>query len=173
MELLEGRSLRAAIRSDGRMTAARALPIVAGIASAVDAAHAKGVIHRDLKPENVFLVGNTTHAKVLDFGIAKPMAGTTSATTGGIIGTIAYMAPEQASGGPVSPAWDVWSMSVIAYEMLTGAHPFGGGLPIASAVPILTQVPDLSDEIATAIDAALILDPSKRPRYAVSAILRS
>lgn len=173
MELLEGRSLRVAIRSEGRMPAARALPIVAGIAAAVDAAHAKGVVHRDLKPENVFLVGNTTHAKVLDYGIAKAMAGTTSATTGGVIGSIPYMAPEQAAGGPVSPAWDVWSVSVIAYELLTGAHPFGGGLPITTAAPIRSLAPDLSDEIAGAIDSALILDPSKRPPYAVSAILRS
>jgi len=165
MELLEGQSLRAAIKADGRMPTARALPILAGLASAVAAAHAKGVIHRDLKPENVFLVGNTTHAKILDYGIAKAVAATTFATPG-VLGTLAYMAPEQAGGGDASPAWDVWALSVIAFEMLSGAHPFGGGLPVTNAIAIRTLAPDLNDDVASAIDRALSLNPSARPATA-------
>lgn len=163
MELLDGHSLRAAIVKDGRMTASRAVAILGALWSAVDAAHAKGVIHRDLKPENVFLVGNTTHAKILDYGIAKAITSTTThATTGGVLGTLAYMAPEQAAGGAASPAWDHWALSVIAYEMLTGRHPFGGGLPISAAVPIRTLAPDLDEQIAATIDQSLMLDASNR-----------
>lgn len=174
MELLDGQSLRAAIRSEGRMPPARALPILAGLAAAVEAAHAKGVIHRDLKPENVFLIARSTHVKILDYGIAKAVTATTThATTGGVLGTLPYMAPEQAAGGIASPAWDIWSLSVIAFEMLSGAHPFGGGLPVAPAIPIRTLAPELDDRIAAAIDRALTLDPATRPQHAISAILRS
>jgi hypothetical protein len=162
MELLEGRSLRSAIVKEGRITVSRALAILAGLSSAVDAAHAKGVIHRDLKPENVFLAGDT-HPKILDYGIAKAMRATpTHATTAGVLGTLAYMAPEQAAGGAASPAWDYWALSVMAYEMLTGRHPFGGGLPISAAAPIRTLAGDLDEQIAATIDQALTLDVSKR-----------
>jgi hypothetical protein len=163
MELLDGQSLRTVIEKEGRLAISRTLAILGGVSSAVDAAHAKGVIHRDLKPENVFIVGDTTHAKILDYGIAKAITSTTTpSTTGGVMGTLAYMAPEQASGGTASPAWDHWALSVIAYEMLTGRHPFGGGLPISAAVPIRMLVPDLDEKIATTIDQSLILDPAHR-----------
>ena len=166
MELLEGQSLRAAIKTGGRMPAARAMPILSGLAAAIEAAHAKGIIHRDLKPENVFLVGKTMHAKILDYGIAKALESKTTFATPGVLGTLAYMAPEQAGGGEASPAWDVWALSVIAFEMLTGQHPFNGGLPVTNAIPIRTLAPDLSDAIATAIDRALSLNPSSRPATA-------
>ena len=173
MELLSGTSLRAAIVKEGRLSAARAFAILNGLWSAVDAAHAKGVIHRDLKPENVFLAG-PTHAKILDYGIAKAIAANpTHATTGGVLGTLAYMAPEQASGGAAAPAWDHWALWVIAYEMLTGRHPFGGGLPITTAAPIRTLVPDLDDRIAGVIDQSLALDPTKRPQPAITTIFRT
>lgn len=161
MELLEGRSLRSAIK-EGAMHVDRAMAILTGIASAIDVAHGRGVIHRDLKPENVFLVGGT-HAKILDYGIAKAMESPVTFATPGVMGTLAYMAPEQASGGDASRAWDVWALSVIAFEMLTGQHPFGGGLPITTATPILTLAPQLNESLANAIDRALSLNPSNRP----------
>ena len=172
MELLEGRSLRAAIKADGRMSMSGALPILGGLASAIDAAHAKGVIHRDLKPENVFLTTDSS-AKILDYGIAKPLTSATTFSTPGVgMGTLGYMAPEQASGGDAAPAWDVWALTVIAFEMLTGQHPFGGGLPVRQATPIKTLAPDLPDHVADAIDAALSLTPSERPGTATG-LLRS
>jgi serine/threonine-protein kinase len=172
MELLEGRSLRAAIRADGRMSTSGALPILGGLASAIDAAHAKGVIHRDLKPENVFLTTDSS-AKILDYGIAKPLTSAMTFSTPGVgMGTLGYMAPEQASGGDAAPAWDVWALTVIAFEMLTGQHPFGGGLPVRQATPIKTLAPDLPDDVADAIDAALSLTPSERPGTATG-LLRS
>lgn len=165
MELLEGRSLRHAIKSDGRLPLPRALAILDGLAAAVDAAHARGVIHRDLKPENVFLTGDT-HAKVLDYGIAKAMQSSTTFATPGVLGTLAYMSPEQAAGGEASPAWDVWSLSVMAFEMLTAQHPFGGGLPVARAIPIATLAPELDARMAAAIDRALSHTAADRPASA-------
>ena len=164
MELLEGESLRHAIKG-GRMPVERAITILTGLASALDAAHAKGVIHRDLKPENVFLAGHT-HAKILDYGIAKAMESSTTFATPGVMGTLAYMAPEQAGGGVASPAWDVWALAVIAFEMITAQHPFNGGLPVVSATPVRSIVPDVDPTLATAIDRALALSPSNRPATA-------
>jgi serine/threonine-protein kinase len=171
MELLEGRSLRHAIKSDGRLPPPRALAILNGLASAVDAAHARGVIHRDLKPENVFLTGDT-HAKILDYGIAKAMQSPATFATPGVLGTLAYMAPEQAAGGEASPAWDVWSLSVMTFEMLTAQHPFGGGLPVARAIPIATLAPELDARMASAIDRALSHTAADRPASA-SALINS
>ena len=171
MELLQGRSLRAALKADGRMALSGALPILGGLASAIDSAHAKGVIHRDLKPENVFLTTGSS-AKILDYGIAKPLSSaTTFSTPGGVMGTLAYMAPEQAGGGDAAPAWDVWALTVIAFEMLTGQHPFGGGLPVRPAIPIKTFAPELRDDVAAAIDAALSSAPSERPRTAAALVM--
>ena len=111
--------------------------------AAVEAAHERHLLHRDLKPENVFLVraGDGETPKVLDFGVAKALdagEGTASQVdtgTGQLVGTLAYMSPEQLQGGAPEPAWDVWALTVIAYEMLTGAHPFAGaGRPVHAAV---------------------------------------
>jgi hypothetical protein len=169
MELLEGQSLRSTIKADGRMPVARALTILAGLASAVGAAHAKGVIHRDLKPENVFLT-SATHAKILDYGIAKAIQSKTTFATPGVLGTLAYMAPEQAGGGDASPAWDVWALSVIAFEMLTGQHPFGGGLPVTRATPARTIVTEIDESLASSLDRALSLAASDRPPTAAALI---
>ena len=166
MELLEGRSLRHAIKSEGRISPPNATAILNGMAAAVDAAHARGVIHRDLKPENVFLIGDSTHAKILDYGIAKALQSKTTFATPGVLGTLAYMSPEQAAGGDASPAWDVWALTVIAFEMLTGQHPFGGGLPVTRAIPLGTLAPDIASAMAAGIDRALSHQPSDRPATA-------
>jgi eukaryotic-like serine/threonine-protein kinase len=102
-----------------------------GVCAAVEAAHRRQLVHRDLKPENVFLVrgdlGETP--KVLDFGIAKVLSDRASTLQletgiGAIVGTPRYMAPEQLRGGSPEPSWDIWALALVAYEMLTGAHPF-------------------------------------------------
>lgn len=196
MERLLGRSLRAALRVERRLAADRALAIVQGVASAIEAAHARGMIHRDLKPENIFLTrmlemtrpsdsrvsnsnfasSNIEIAKVLDFGIAKTTVDTSATTSfatasGVVVGTLAYMSPEQLDGGAAAPAWDLWSLAVIAYEMLSGAHPFGtavggGGVPIARAVAIRSGAPDLSKDVEMFFDRALSLEPRWRPATA-------
>jgi len=130
MEFLVGPTLRGLLRSEGALTVARTLAILGGIASAVEAAHRLTLVHRDLKPENVILAQGETGevAKVLDFGLARllPAADATEGETAthGVAGTPRYMAPEQLTGGTVDPSWDVWALSVMAYEMLTGTHPF-------------------------------------------------
>jgi tRNA A-37 threonylcarbamoyl transferase component Bud32 len=134
MELLEGESLRDNLRRERRLAQPRVLSIMRNVADAVDAAHRQHLVHRDLKPDNVFLVhsGEGEIAKILDFGIAKSLRGhdgdTTIADTGAetLVGTPQYMAPEQLRGGEPGPAWDVWAMAVMTYEMLTGTLPLSG-----------------------------------------------
>src|SRR5512139_3510345 len=133
MELLAGCTLREALQHDGRFPPNRAAQVLRGVCSAVEAAHEQQLLHRDLKPENVFLAraGGAETPKVLDFGVAKPLAPTgTSLTadtaTGHLVGTLAYMSPEQLLGGHPAPSWDLWALALIAYEMLTAAHPFAG-----------------------------------------------
>jgi len=177
MERLVGRSLRAALRAQPRLSLERAWPILRDVAAAIEAAHARGMVHRDLKPENVFLAGNDAGelAKVLDFGIAK-FTGDTHASTafatapGLVVGTLPYMSPEQAAGGAPSPLWDVWSLTVMAYEMLSGVHPFGAaggsGLPAAKPAAIRTLAPDLADDVGAFFERALSLDSQLRPASA-------
>jgi tRNA A-37 threonylcarbamoyl transferase component Bud32 len=143
MELLSGCSLREALRRGGRFPVPRARAVLGGVCAPVEAAHERRLLHRDLKPENVFLVsaGDGEIPKVLDFGVAKALdaveGGASQVETGSgqLVGTLAYMSPEQLQGGAPEPAWDVWALTVIAYEMLTGTHPFAGtGRPIHVAV---------------------------------------
>jgi serine/threonine-protein kinase len=129
MELLEGRTLRDTLRAEGRVEGQRALAIVRDVTSAVEAAHRRQLVHRDLKPENIMIQGDMC-AKVLDFGIAKFLAAhdgesLMAHTTGGaLLGTPLYMAPEQLRGENPDPSWDLWALAVIAFEMLSGSHPF-------------------------------------------------
>ncbi|MBZ0233227.1 MAG: serine/threonine protein kinase [Deltaproteobacteria bacterium] len=130
MELLAGEPLSARLER-GPMSVVEARPILADLAAALDAAHAAGVIHRDFKPHNVMLVrrGGTLRAVVTDFGIARAADDTGDAALtadGELIGTPAYMAPEQVNGKPVTAATDVFSFGVVAYQMVTGALPFTG-----------------------------------------------
>ena len=131
MEYLDGEPLDARIDRDKRIALADALPILRGIARALDAAHAKGVTHRDLKPENVFLVRDADSGevwpKLLDFGIAKLMGSDDpqkhKTRTGIPIGTPFYMSPEQCRGKDVDHRTDYYAFGVVAYQMLTGEVP--------------------------------------------------
>jgi len=181
MELLDGVSLREELERRTRFDPTLALDILRGVAAAVEAAHARRIVHRDLKPENIVLVsaGPSWQPKVLDFGIAKILAssggsGPRAETTGVLLGTPLYMAPEQLRGEDASPGWDLWAVAVIACEMLTGQHPFAGGpLPGGShAGAFLTEAMVSSDlaALAPALARALALDPAARPASA-SALL--
>jgi serine/threonine-protein kinase len=187
MELLAGCSLREALRRDGRFPPSRARAVLAGVCAAVEAAHERRLLHRDLKPENVFLVraadGETP--KVLDFGVAKALdagEGTKSQVdtgTGQLVGTLAYMSPEQLQGGAPEPAWDVWALTVIAYEMLAGAHPFAGtGRPVHAAVlagwssPPSQHLGDDGHRWDALFAQALGPEPSRRPATARELLAR-
>ncbi len=158
MELLEGESLDARIARTGPLPLAKVVPMIIQIARGLSIAHAEGVTHRDLKPSNVFVTldeeGNAL-AKVLDFGIAKLRRGDRNrafATQRGfLLGTPAYMSPEQARGKPVDHRADVWALAVIAYHMLTGEFPFDAGaadelfarIIRVDPIPILERRPEL------------------------------
>jgi hypothetical protein len=131
-ELLDGSTLRQRLRRDGALTPAQALDFAVQFARGLAAAHGRGIIHRDLKPENLFITSDG-RVKILDFGIAlhdlssasAAAAETRFATESGLlVGTLAYMAPEQVRGEPASFRSDVFSFGLVVYEMLTGTNPF-------------------------------------------------
>jgi serine/threonine protein kinase/tetratricopeptide (TPR) repeat protein len=185
MEWLEGEDLSQRLERAG-LTTEEALLAVAKIAEALAPAHTRGVIHRDLKPGNVFLPnGDIQRLKLIDFGIARSVAGGTKVTrTGSMVGTPAYMAPEQARGGKdVDARADVFSLGCILYECLAGRPPFTG----TALVNVLTAVlfedpPPLSDlhgnlppRLEELVHRMLAKDPDERPRDAteVAAALAS
>jgi hypothetical protein len=181
MELLEGQTLRQRIAEAAPLAPGEVLHLFGGICPAVGAAHAHGLVHRDLKPENIFLQRHegAVIAKVLDFGLAKafgphwPGGQGRSTSAGLLVGTLDYMAPEQAAGDLVSPAWDVWALGVIAYEMLTGSHPFrrqvsfgGSGAVTVDALPLSGEPvhSPLVEPVAAFFRRALSSDRDLRPR---------
>jgi hypothetical protein len=176
MELLRGETLSARIQR-GRLTIADALPIAKQLAAALDAAHQAEVVHRDFKCGNVILVGD--RAVVTDFGLAldldqesHPEIRETGAAT--LVGSPAYMAPEQVEGAPVDAASDLYALGVVLFEMVTGGLPFAEPTPMATAMRRLkvpaprarTRVFDLDARWDDAIAACLERDPARRPRSA-------
>jgi serine/threonine protein kinase len=153
MELIEGESLAARLAaSGGRGLPAEALGIARQIADALQAAHERGLVHRDLKPANVMIRPDGT-VKLVDFGLAKsftdrggdPAASTVTLTGAGgaLIGTAAYMSPEQARGAAVDRRTDVWAFGCVLYEMLTGRRAFDGPTTSDVIASVLTLEPDL------------------------------
>jgi hypothetical protein len=182
MELVKGEDLRHALQREGRLDTDESMRILTAVCAAIGAAHREGVLHRDLKPENILLPEGGAAAKVLDFGVAKlvldgpPSDGdegrteshTAMTVAGMIIGTPAYMAPEQFHAVEADARTDVFSLGVVAYEMLSGELPFGRGsladvvLAHARGVPALPAglVPAAAER---AIRSALDADPDRRP----------
>jgi eukaryotic-like serine/threonine-protein kinase len=192
MEVVEGRSLALAIPKGG-FAIDELLTIAIPIADAVAAAHEKGITHRDLKPANIMIgaAGHTGRVKVLDFGLAKlidPGLATAGASTmpaspstaeGRIIGTVAYMSPEQAAGTAIDSRSDLFSLGVILYEMASGQKPFKGdtGVSVLSSIlkdtPVsLTDLnPALPRELGRIVRRCLVKDPARR--YQTAADLRN
>lgn len=154
MEALEGEPLGNRLEREKRIPWAEALAIVRGVLAGLQHAHDKGVVHRDIKPDNIFLARKDEGVviKILDFGIAKLFAGTTDdpATTraGLTVGTPAYLSPEQAVGGAITPASDLYSTSVVLYEMLTGRPPFLDEDPLAMLTAHVSRDPPPFAEVA-------------------------
>jgi len=183
MEFVEGRTLDAAIGGRG-LSIEDALPIARQIADALEAAHEQGIVHRDLKPANVMLTADD-QVKVLDFGLATAMSPaptsgsvadsptmTARATQlGMIIGTAAYMSPEQAKGKPVDKRADIWSFGVVLFEMLTGRTLFAGETVSETLADVLKEeVPwarlpqDIPDTLVRLLKRCLVRDPRDRLR---------
>jgi eukaryotic-like serine/threonine-protein kinase len=167
-ELIEGGTLRAQARA-GRLSDASIAEIGAACADALAHAHEHGVIHRDIKPENI-LVPDKGGAKLVDFGIARIVDSETLTAKGDVLGTLAYMAPEQAEGYRPGPHADVYSLALTLYEAWSGEHPLLRGSAAATARAIGGDIeplgelrPDLPEPLTRTIDAALRADPAQRP----------
>jgi beta-lactam-binding protein with PASTA domain/tRNA A-37 threonylcarbamoyl transferase component Bud32 len=170
MEYVPGRTLKEVLRERGRFTPAAALDIMTGVLDGLAAAHASGIVHRDVKPENVLLTTDG-RLKVADFGLARAQASAGQTRAGLLIGTVAYLPPEQVTGDSIGPRSDVYSAGVMLFELLTGHQPFTGDSPIAIAYQhVNTDVPApsaLVPGIPAAVDqlvlAATSRDPALRP----------
>jgi hypothetical protein len=172
-ELVRGRTLAELVRA-GAIADRDVARIGVALCDALDHAHARGVIHRDVKPQNVMVVADPAagagFAKLADFGVAHVASDSPLTHTGDVVGTLAYMAPEQAEGRGVGPASDVYSLALTLYEAWTGTNPVRGAGPAATARRVGRPLPSLSGlrrdlplELCDAIDDALEVDPALRP----------
>ncbi len=139
-ELVDGESLAGRLKRGGRLAPWEACDIAEQLCRALEHAHAEQIVHRDIKPANV-LISSRGRVKVGDLGIARLAEGTTEGATATIVGTPRYMAPEQASGLPVSPATDVYSAGIVLYEMLAGRPPFNGETAVEIAMRHVQEPP--------------------------------
>ncbi len=172
MELVRGRTLRDLLTARGRLTVAEAFAVLEPVLSGLTAAHRAGIVHRDIKPENV-LIGIDGVVKVADFGLARAVVGTgqTSQTGGVLIGTVAYLSPEQLERGRADARSDIYAAGIVLYEMLTGHPPYGGDTPLAIAyqhvhhdVPApSTEVPGLPWAVDELVGRGTRRDPAGRP----------
>ena len=166
MELVAGEPLSALLARQPRPGLARTLDVIGQTAAALAAAHRAGVVHRDVKPGNI-LVGSDGVVKITDFGIAWSASSVPLTRTGQVMGTALYLAPEQAEGAKASPASDVYSLGMIAYECLSGRRAFDGDNPVQIALRQILDVPaplpaDVPDLVRTLVERALLKDPAER-----------
>ncbi|HTQ92682.1 MAG TPA: PASTA domain-containing protein, partial [Streptosporangiaceae bacterium] len=163
-------TLKELLRDSGRFPPATALEIMAGVLDGLAAAHASGIVHRDVKPENVLMTADG-RIKVADFGLSRALSAAGHTRAGLLIGTVAYVPPEQVTGGTTGPRGDVYSAGVMLFELLTGRLPFTGDTPLSIAYQhVNTDVPApsaLAPGIPPAVDqlvlAATSRDPARRP----------
>jgi serine/threonine-protein kinase len=171
MEIVAGDSLARIIEKRIKLTAIEVLSIVEQTAKALHAAHLDGLVHRDIKPGNL-LVTPAGKVKITDFGIARVADQVALTATGQVMGTVQYLAPEQATGKPASPATDIYSLGVVAYEALTGKRPFTGETQMIIAMAqINDKPPAMDDEIDKRVQelvmACLAKNPNQRPGSAL------
>jgi serine/threonine protein kinase len=170
LEYLPGGTLEERLPAGRPLADEEARAIAAQVAAGLAHAHAQGLVHRDLKPANI-LFDDADRPKIADFGIARIGSGSTLTEAGTVLGTAAYISPEQAAGEPATPASDVYSFGVVLYRMLTGRLPFEAESPLelvdmhrrldAPAVAILR--PNAPADLAAVADVALSRDPLERP----------
>ncbi len=170
MEYVPGRTLRELMNERGRLSPRDALDIMDGILAGLGAAHAAGIAHRDVKPENVLLTSGHS-VKVADFGLARTLAGTSHTKTGMLIGTAAYLAPEQVSRGTADARTDVYAAGIMLFEMLTGTQPHTADTPLAVAYKHVNEVvpapsrfaPGITPSLDALVTRATSRDPDLRP----------
>ena len=174
MDFIDGSDLRGLLNREGRLTPDTAVPIVAQVASALDAAHERGLVHRDIKPGNVLIEGGEPGNRVFltDFGLSKRIDASSGVTaTGAFVGTLDYVAPEQIKGDRVDARTDVYALGCVLYELLTGEVPFAGEREkvakmyahLQEAPPELTDTaPETPAELSEVVERAMAKDPDDR-----------
>ena len=170
MELVEGGTLRDVLRAHGALPVPTAVAVLGPVLDGLAQAHARGLVHRDVKPENV-LISRTGEVKVADFGLVTAAAQAGASHAGMILGTVAYLAPEQVATGAADARSDVYSAGVLAYELLTGAPPYTGDTAISVAYrhvhddvpPPSSRAADVPPELDDLIVRATRRDPAVRP----------
>nr|WP_202447008.1 Stk1 family PASTA domain-containing Ser/Thr kinase [Streptomyces sp. SID5468] len=175
MEYVAGCTLRDVLREQGALTPRAALDVLEPIAAALGAAHRSGLVHRDMKPENV-LIGSDGRVKVADFGLVRAVGNETTATSGSVLGTVSYLAPEQIEDGSADQRTDVYACGVLLYEMLTGAKARSGATPGAVLYQHLNEdvpapsaaAPGLAPGLDDLVARAAARDPGERPADAVA-----
>jgi serine/threonine-protein kinase len=172
MEYVRGRSVREIINADGHLAPMQAAEIVRQTLFALEHAHAMGIVHRDLKPENILITTDGT-VKLTDMGLARAFADAKATHAGAVTGTVQYLAPEQIRGEPADPRSDLYSLGIVAYELLTGRLPFDGETPMAIAyqhlsgnVPAPSGFADVGPELDAFVAAAVDKDREMRPESA-------
>ena len=174
MEWLEGEALSARI-ARGALSIEEALELGEALALALEAAHAAGVVHRDVKPDNVVLAfGSVAHPKLVDFGLARVERGARLTSSGMVLGTPAYMAPEQVRGGEIDPRADLFGLGVLLYEAIAGAPPFSAAHPLGvmakillePAPPLRSRGEELPSALAELVASMLEKEPEARPASA-------
>ncbi|MGY0487023.1 Stk1 family PASTA domain-containing Ser/Thr kinase [Streptomyces sp. WG-D5] len=179
MEYVAGCTLRDVLRDRGALQPRAALDILEPVLAALGAAHRAGFVHRDMKPENV-LIGDDGRVKVADFGLVRAVDTVTN-TTGAVLGTVSYLAPEQIENGTATPSVDVYACGVVLYEMLTGSKPHAGESPAQilykhlheDVPPPSAQVPGLPFELDELVASATARTPQVRPYDAVALLAQA
>lgn len=172
MELVPGEALSTILERERVLPTDRVLDIVAQTASALQAAHAAGLVHRDIKPGNL-LITPDGRVKITDFGIARIADQVPLTATGQVMGTVQYLSPEQASGHPASPATDIYSLGIVAYEALAGRRPFTGESQVAIAMAQINETPPdlpptVPEPVRHLVLACIAKSPSERPASAAN-----
>jgi serine/threonine-protein kinase len=175
MEYVRGRSVRELLNASGRLAPAQAADIIRQTLAALEHAHAKGIVHRDLKPENILITTDGV-VKLTDLGLARAFADAKNTRAGAVTGTVQYLAPEQIRGEPADPRSDLYSLGIVAYELLTGELPYTGETPMAIAYKHLSdRVPrpsasasEVGDDLDGFVASATDPDREMRPESAVA-----
>lgn len=172
MELVPGEALSTILERETSLPPERTLDIVAQTASALQAAHAAGLVHRDIKPGNL-LITPDGRVKITDFGIARIADQVPLTATGQVMGTVQYLSPEQASGHQASPATDIYSLGIVAYECLAGKRPFTGESQVAIAMAQINEQPpplpsDIPQPVQNLVMAMIAKKPEDRPASAAA-----
>ncbi|MFL6128275.1 MAG: protein kinase domain-containing protein, partial [Mycobacteriales bacterium] len=171
MELVPGGTLRDVLRQRGRLRPDEAVSLLEPVLAALAGAHRAGLVHRDVKPENVLIAPDGT-VKVVDFGLARAVAAPSTSTQAGVVlGTVAYVAPEQVTRGAADPRTDVYSAGILLFELLTGGPPYAGDSAIAVAYrhvhddvpPPSSRAPGIAPALDELVQRATRREPGARP----------